>query len=146
RSSAFDPFLILARTAGGTAENVRQDDDGGGGTDARIAVELPADGNYTIVANAVRKEALGEYTLSLESVSRVQIAFREVVANAAQHPVIRIGSNTSGALTPQSALLTDGSSFDAYTFEGRAGESVEISMETTNFDAFLALGIFGSDS
>lgn len=146
RSSSFDPYLILSRNVGGNVENVRQDDDGGGGTDARIAIELPADGDYTIVANAVQKTALGAYTLSLESVSRVQIAFRDVVANAAQHPVLRVGSNTAGRLGPQSALLTDGSSFDAYTFEGRAGETVEISMETTDFDAFLALGIFGSDS
>lgn len=146
RSSAFDPYLILSRNVNGNNESLRQDDDGGGGTDARIAVELPADGQYTIVANAVRKEALGEYTLSLESVNRVQVAFREVVANAAQHPVLRIGSTTSGNLTAQSALLTDGSSFDAYTFEGRAGESIEISMESTDFDAFLALGILGSDS
>lgn len=146
RSSSFDPFLILARNSGGSVQNVRQDDDGGGGTDARIAIELPSDGDYTIVANAVQKTALGAYTLSLESVNRVQISFRDVVANAAQHPVIRIGSTTNGTLGPQSALLTDGSSFDAYTFEGRAGETVEISMETTNFDAFLALGILGTDS
>jgi hypothetical protein len=146
RSSSFDPFLILARNSGGAVQNVRQDDDGGGGTDARIAIELPADGDYTIVANAVQKTALGSYTLSLESVSRVQISFRDVVANAPQHPVVRIGSTTNGTLGPQSAVLTDGSSFDAYTFEGRAGESVEISMETTDFDSFLALGIFGTDS
>ncbi len=146
RSSAFDPYLILTRNVGGSNENVRQDDDGGGGTDARVAVELPADGNYSIVANAVGKEALGEYSLALEAVDRVQIAFPQVIANAAQHTAMRIGSTVNGTLTPQSALLTDGSSFDAYTFEGRAGESIEISMETTDFDAFLALGIFGSDS
>ncbi len=146
RSSAFDPYLILARNVNGSEQNVRQDDDGGGGTDSRIAIELPADGEYTIVANAVRKEALGAYTLTLETVQRVQVAFREVVAQGAQYPTTQIGATVTGRLTENSALLTDGSSFDAYTFEGRAGESIEISMESTDFDAFLALGFIGSDS
>ncbi|HRN54625.1 MAG TPA: PPC domain-containing protein, partial [Gemmatimonadaceae bacterium] len=108
--------------------------------------ELPADGDYTIVANAVRKEAVGAYSLQLESVQRVQVAFREVVQAADQHPRTQVGATVSGRLTPNSALLTDGSSFDAYTFEGQAGQSIEISMESTDFDAFLALGIYGSDS
>jgi hypothetical protein len=146
RSSAFDPYLILSRSVGGTHQSVRQDDDGGGGTDARIALELPADGDYTIVANAVRKEAVGAYSLALETVQRVQIAFRDVVQAADQHPRTQIGATISGQLNANSALLTDGSSFDAYTFEGQAGQTVEISMESTDFDAFLALGILGSDS
>lgn len=146
RSSAFDPYLILTRSVGGSQQSVRQDDDGGGGTDSRIALELPADGEYTIVANAVRKEAVGAYSLALETVQRVQIAFHEVVQAAEQHPRTQVGATVTGRLTPESALLTDGSSFDAYTFEGQAGQSIEISMESTDFDAFLALGIFGSDS
>lgn len=146
RSSAFDPYLILTRLVDGRQQSVRQDDDGGGGTDARISIELPADGDYSIVANAVRKEALGEYTLAFESVARVQVAFGEAVRMADQHPRLEIGGTLRGTLTPESALLTDGSSFDAYTFEGRAGQSVEISMESTDFDAFLALGMAGSDS
>ena len=145
RSSAFDPYLILSQ-GGSNGQSLRQDDDGGGGTDSRIALELPADGEYTIVANAVRKEALGRYTLAVESVERVQVAFREAVAAADQHPRTQVGAVVRGRLGPESTLLTDGSSFDAYTFEGRAGQTIEISMESTDFDAFLALGIFGSDS
>jgi hypothetical protein len=146
RSSAFDPYLILTRAVDGRHESVRQDDDGGGGTDARISIELPADGNYTILANAVGKNALGEYSLAFESVARVQVAFREAVQLADQHPRLEIGGTVRGRLGPESTLLTDGSSYDAYTFEGRAGQVVEISMESTDFDAFLALGMAGSDS
>jgi hypothetical protein len=146
RSSAFDPYLILARLVNGREQSIRQDDDGGGGTDSRISIELPADGDYAIVANAVQKDALGAYTLSLETVQRVQLTFREAVAQADQHPAVQLGSTQTGRLGATSALLTDGSSFDAYTFEGRAGESIEISMESTDFDAFLALGVLGSDS
>lgn len=146
RSGAFDPYLVLTRSVGSTNEKVAENDDGGGGTDSRIAVELPADGQYTIVANALVKEGLGQYTLSLETVTRLQVSFGDVVANAAQHPVVRVGSSTNGTLTAQSGLLQDGSSFDAYTFEGRAGESVEILMQSTDFDAFLGLGILGGDS
>ncbi|MCW5826835.1 MAG: PPC domain-containing protein, partial [Gemmatimonadaceae bacterium] len=146
RSSAFDPYLILTRAVDGRQQSVRQDDDGGGGTDARISIELPADGNYTIVANAVHKAALGDYTLAFESIARVQVTFAEAVRMADQHPRLEIGGTVRGSLTAESALLTDGSSFDAYSFEGRAGQVVEISMESTDFDAFLALGMAGSDS
>src|SRR5687768_16759372 len=40
-SSDFDAFLLLGREAGGRVEMLEQDDDGAGGTNARISVELP---------------------------------------------------------------------------------------------------------
>ena len=47
-SDEIDPYLILL-SADGT--ELAQDDDGGGGKNARIAVTLPTDGTYTFLAN-----------------------------------------------------------------------------------------------
>lgn len=65
-SEAFDSYLILARQNGESAENLVQDDDSAGGTNARVSFELPADGTYLVIANSFGKDAVGAYTLVVE--------------------------------------------------------------------------------
>ncbi|HEY9624816.1 MAG TPA: PPC domain-containing protein [Crinalium sp.] len=36
-------------------------------------------------------------------------------------------------------LSSDGSLYDVYTFEGKAGQAIDISLESTDFDTYLAL-------
>ncbi len=66
KSAAFDAYLLLARQNGQGVENLVQDDDGAGGTNARISFELPADGTYLVLANSFEKDAAGAYTLVIE--------------------------------------------------------------------------------
>ncbi|MEO7646622.1 MAG: caspase family protein [Gemmatimonadaceae bacterium] len=65
-SSAFDAYLLLARQNGESVEPLEQDDDGAGGTNARIIVELPADGTFLVMANSFGEGAVGAYTLRVE--------------------------------------------------------------------------------
>jgi hypothetical protein len=66
RSAAFDPYLALgAYPDGRTWQGMATDDDGGGGTDARISFTLPADGLYVIRANSVEVNEQGAYTLQV---------------------------------------------------------------------------------
>lgn len=65
-SADFDAFLLLAREAGGGIEMLGQDDDGAGGTNAQISVEIPADGTYLVLANSYGKDGVGAYTLRVE--------------------------------------------------------------------------------
>lgn len=146
RSSTFDPYLILARDTPAGRQTLRSNDDGGGGTDAQISLQLPADGEYIILANAVAKTDLGDYTLEVQTVAQVEVGFNEIIARAAQLPMAAIGAVTRGALTDDSEILTDKTPFEAFAFEGRQGETVEIEMRTTNFDAYLAVGGVGVDS
>lgn len=146
RSSQFDPFLILSRETPAGRQTVRTDDDGGGGTDAQISLQLPADGEYIILANAVAKTDLGDYTLEVQSVAQVEVSFADVLARAADLPAARIGAVTTGSLTDDSQILTDKTPFEPFAFDGRAGETVEIEMRTTDFDAYLALAGVGIDS
>ncbi len=61
-SSAFDTYLGLANESG---TFVREDDDGGGGTNSRIFTTLPQTGLYIILANSALPNQFGAYSLSL---------------------------------------------------------------------------------
>ncbi len=70
-SSAFDAYLTLI---GPDGEPVTEDDDGGGGTNARIPpgsgfLTLPLSGAYIIEASSAFKREIGAYTLSLSAPS-----------------------------------------------------------------------------
>jgi S1-C subfamily serine protease len=65
RSTSLDAYLSWGRMNGGKFEPLGSDDNAGGGTDARLAVTIPADGIYTVRANARRAGEAGPYTLTL---------------------------------------------------------------------------------
>jgi uncharacterized protein (TIGR03437 family) len=70
-SAAFDAYLILI---GPDGEPVTEDDDGGGGTDARIPASsgfltLPLSGTYIIEASSAFEREIGAYRLSLSAPS-----------------------------------------------------------------------------
>ena len=66
-SSAFDAFLHIGRGTGTTFEQLKTDDDSGGGTDARVRFAAPADGVYTVRANALNESMSGAYSLRLSA-------------------------------------------------------------------------------
>lgn len=61
-SSEIDPYLILLAPDG---QNLAYDDDGGGSSNARVVMALPADGTYTVLANTYRAGQTGRYNLRL---------------------------------------------------------------------------------
>ncbi len=61
-SGAFDTYLGLANETG---TFLMEDDNGGGGTNSRITVTLPATGLYVILANSFFPNTFGSYSLSL---------------------------------------------------------------------------------
>lgn len=66
-SSDFDAFLLLFRQADQGPEQVAENDDGGGGSNARITVVLPEDGAYAVLANSYGAgQKTGAYTLRIE--------------------------------------------------------------------------------
>lgn len=66
RSTAFDAYLIIT-TGDGDGEFLAEDDDGGGGTDAQLTFELPADGSYHVLANSYGGGEVGDYTLTVDA-------------------------------------------------------------------------------
>ena len=125
KSQEIDPYLILL---GPNQREIAQDDDGAGSKNARITVTLPADGTYTLLANSYQAKQSGAYTLELK-------------ASAPTQPSRAILQEQGALVAGGPVLPSDKSLYREYTFEGRSGQSVIISLESTDFDAYVA--IFG---
>lgn len=132
KSREIDSYLILLDAEGA---ELAQDDDGGGENDAKIVVTLPQDGTYTFLANSYDAGELGRYQLQL----RTQIR-RQPPSSSPTPSVEGMILQQEGILDPRDAVLpSDGSLYDEYTFEGQAGQSVTIRIESQDFDPYVAL-------
>ena len=123
KSQEIDPYLILL---GPNQREIAQDNDGAGSKNARITVRLPADGTYTLLANSNQARQSGAYTLELK-------------ASAATSPSRAILQEQGAFVAGGPVLPSDKSLYREYTFEGRSGQSVNISLESTEFDPYVAL-------
>ncbi|MEG4291953.1 trypsin-like peptidase domain-containing protein [Microcoleus sp. C2C3] len=122
KSEEIDPYLILL---GPNQRGIAQDDDGAGSKNARITVRLPADGTYTLVANSYEASESGAYTLELKA--------------SATEPSRAILQEEGALVAGGPVLPSDNSLYREYTFEGRAGQSVAISLESTDFEPYVAI-------
>jgi hypothetical protein len=66
RSKDFDAFLMIGQMEQGSFVEFARDDDGGGGSDARIVMTAPRTGEYVVRTNTFGPLQKGEYTLTLE--------------------------------------------------------------------------------
>lgn len=134
RSGAFDALLTLMRPISGITETLATDDDGGGGTDARLVYGFTAAGTYHLVVQSYEPGGHGGYTLSVEEAAPER---------QAQARPLRIGETRGGRIDRSSGLLYDGASevlYDLYVFDARAGQQLITLMESSDFDAFLSFG------
>ncbi len=127
-----DAYLILV---GPDDDTIAENDNGGGGTNARIPPvagafgTLPATGTYTILANSSLANQFGPYSISLSFAG----------SNCPSTP-IALGQTINGSLAAGDCRLpVDGSFLDAYTFSGTAGQQIAIAQNSTAFDSFLIL-------
>ncbi|MCA1991565.1 MAG: trypsin-like peptidase domain-containing protein [Coleofasciculus sp. S288] len=127
-SREVDAYLILIDPSG---NEVAQDDDGGGQTNARIVATLPVDGTYLLMANSYDAGQAGAYSLRAEAT-----AARPETSASRGNFILQ----EEGILGPGAPVLpTDGSLYRQYRFEGRAGQSVTISLASPDFDTYVAL-------
>ncbi len=137
RGNGIDPYLVLFDAAG---RKVAEDDDGGGGKNARIAVTLPNTGRYTLYANSYEVGQTGSFTIA----GRLSSNF---TTQSPTEPTgdRRIILQKDGVLGTQSRIFArDGSRFDAFSFNGRAGQVVQIELVSSDFHPYLVL--FAPDS
>ena len=119
-SEDFDCYLTLLDEDG---DELTYDDDSAGNLDSRIGpFSLPADGEYTIVAQsyAFRNgsgEATGEFDLTLDTFAT---------------DVIEYGETVDGS-------LTTGATQAFYSFHAAEGDSVLIRLSSDDFDSYLTL-------
>jgi hypothetical protein len=129
-SDEFDAFLELGRLDGCDFTSIATDDDSGESTGARIRQVLAEDGEYVIRATSY-SQATGAYHLTL----------RERAASTRTAQPVTAGTPVSGDLSEDDDVLdSDNSYFDLWTYRGRAGEALRITMESDEFDTYLAIG------
>ncbi|HEX6369422.1 MAG TPA: PPC domain-containing protein [Longimicrobium sp.] len=132
RSEDFDAYLTLGEFDGGECTDMDANDNGAGGTDSRITVELPGDGAFHIHVSAKGQGETGAYTLLVE-----QAVDRE---SGAPPMPISPGETLDGRLSESDTREADGSYREAWTFRGDAGETFTITLRSDEFDALLHVG------
>lgn len=138
RSRDFDAYLVLGRMDGSSLAPIGSDDDGAGGTDSKLVLTLPVDGVYVLRANSVHADETGDYSLSIETGDPAEAARGP---DPLPEPVaIAVGQTVSGELTSNDARMADSSFYDLYSFQGRKGQYVIITMRSGAFDSYLSLG------
>ena len=124
-----DSYLILADEH---FSSIFEDDDSGGGQNARIAdYRIPADGKYHIIATRFegsKGNSLGAFLLTLDAVGS---AFQDVPSDAAN---INYGTSVPGKIDAANE-------HDLYAFYARQGEIITVSMTRVDgdLDAYLEL-------
>ncbi len=159
RSKDFDAYLYLYRVTGGSLRELDRNDDGGGGLDAQLSVELAEAGDYLIVAGSFSTSATGEYGLVIEEMIAAcaaggpcapgeTSAGRARLLPAATAPFAAFpAADTINATLPLSAPQLSGRGrFQSYRFDGRAGERIVIAMNAEQFDPYLDLALLRGTS
>ncbi len=118
----FDAYLQIWDADG---NSIVQDDDSGGGLNARAIMTIPTDGTYQIIANSYNTDAAGDYSLT--------IRMRSIAADIEAGNVIIF----NGALSASSDTMADGSPYEEHAIEAEAGERLDITLTSADFDAYL---------
>lgn len=128
-SDEFDTYLELFDAG---QVSLAEDDDGGQGTNSRLTFTLPRTGTYLIEARAFT-EATGAYSLSVS----------EVEPEKAPEP-LPFGSTIRGEISADDPTDNLDRGFDAYGFQGVAGQRIQAIMRSGDFDAYLQIGRAGA--
>lgn len=132
KSDSFDTYLNFGKMEGGEFSSIKTDDDGAGqGTNSRLTVTLPAAGEYVIRANEVGAKT-GPYT--------IQVLERPAAVTVARPRPIEPNTEVRAELSDDDAQGSDDGYYDYYTYQGRAGERVVITMASDRFDTYLTIG------
>ncbi|MGF1566504.1 MAG: trypsin-like peptidase domain-containing protein [Nodosilinea sp.] len=131
-SQDIDPYLILLSPD--RDDFYIQDDDSGGNFNARLSIQLPYTGDYIILANAFAQGESGGYQLRLSDQGGGDSGVSQMAPSSGNYLLQQQGSLGVGNPT-----LSDGSYFQEFTFQGRAGQTVVLRLESSSFDTYLLL-------
>lgn len=132
RSKDFDSYLSVGRTIEGITDYLKNDDDGGGNSDARVRFTVPETGTYVVVAQSLAPDGQGAFTLSLDTLP----------APIVTPPVpLALGRTVNGTLS-ETDPMTDStdSHYDLYTFNAHAGERLQVLMKSSDMDTYVSWG------
>ncbi|HUR92435.1 MAG TPA: hypothetical protein VMY38_07155 [Gemmatimonadaceae bacterium] len=150
-SPEFDVFLMLLAADGESQQALQMKMPDNVSKIAQTAIRVPRDGDYLIVANTQRPDAVGRYRLSLRTLAEACAAggpctvegdedsgltpIRRINAGSARR--IALGDSSTADLAATDGRLMDSSYFDAWRYQGRAGERIVIDLVSSDFDPYL---------
>jgi hypothetical protein len=132
-SSDFDPFLAVT----GTDFQDANDDDPTerGSRNSRLEIIMPSDGRATIRANSFNAGETGVYTLAVEEAGGDEAAPAPIQAAGD----LRVGGQVRGQLADGSPRLESGEFYQAYSLNGRAGQTIELTLNGDGFDPYVSI-------
>lgn len=131
-STDFDAYLIVGRVVGPLMDELKSNDDGGEDTNSRLRVTLPEDGTYLVVAQSYSEDGAGAFNVGLQTAPE---------PTTGQALPITMGASVSGDLAETDWMEDENDRlYDVWTFRGRRGQRVNVSMESGDFDTYLNLG------
>ena len=162
-SDDFDAYLMLTK---GRGDKLVDNDDGGGGCNARLVYTAQDDHPLRVVVNTASRprRQTGKFTLRVSegestvetkgncrftnaasgsSTQTMQQATSAPAGPAAPVLTIRVGETVNGTLSSRDSLYPDNSYFKFYQFTAPAGRPVTIDLSSDDFDPVLI--VRGSD-
>lgn len=161
-SDDFDAYLLLTR---GRGDKLVDNDDGGGGCNARIVYTATDDHPLRIFVNTASrpKRQTGRFTLKVSEgqstvdpkgncrlansvASNAQTMQQSAVSHGTDQatiPMVRVGETINGELSSSDSLYPDNSYFKFYQFTAPVGRPVTIDLSSDDFDPVLI--VRGSD-
>ncbi len=131
-SDALDPVLQFGRWNGSDFTKQAEDDDGGQGLNARLRVQLDAEGRGAVRAIAFGN-GNGSYRLSAREVTPPP---------AVRISDIGIGDSVQGRLESGDSFAGDEDAyFDVFRIRGKAGQRVMVRLDSSDFDTVLRWGV-----
>ena len=150
-SDEFDPVLIVR---GPDLSSSIINDDGGPGCYSRVSRTFPSAGPYRILVNtsSTPERQTGHFSLSItEGTKPVQDGSAATAdcqsantassstSSAATH-AIDVGQTQQGSLSRNDVVLDSDTTYaQAWTIQGRAGQTITIDLESDTFDSYLFL-------
>ena len=125
-SDEFDTYVELFDAS--RVSLAEDDDSGPEGTNSRLTFVLPRTGVYFVEARAFT-ESTGAYSLSISEVEPEKAP-----------ETLPFGSTIQGEISESDPTDTDDRGYDAFAFEGVAGQRVQAIMRSGDFDTYLQIG------
>jgi hypothetical protein len=136
RSADFDAMVeVVLHDGYGTSTPLGTDDNGGGGTDARVRATLPDYGPVEVRVTAKERDRLGAYTLHLESDQPVEPENLDIPQD-----FLRPWEPTRGRLEAWSQMV-DGRPAHDLEFRGRRGATVTLTVRSDDFDPTMVVSV-----
>jgi plastocyanin len=138
RADDFDSYVSVARQVNGLTDYLASDDDGAGNSNARLKWTPKVAGTYYVVAQSLKADGLGNFTVRLDTLPAVIITPPKMVT---------LGETMSGELTDTDPSVDDkGSYYDLYRITARKGQKLIIEMKSGELDSYLSVGRMDGDT